>query len=99
MEVLKLLYDYFPLAVYTGKCLVFISDEWRIELTEHKNTNFGQSGDQVPLVRVRIFQKALNGEFIPGHYEDFQIGSISELATQIERYIQCAVGKNIRENV
>ena len=99
MEILKLLYDYFPLAVYTGKCLVFISDEWRIELTEHKNTNFGQSGEQLPLIRVRIFQKALSGEFIPGHYEDFQLDSVSELATQIERYIQFAVGKNIRENV
>ena len=99
MEVLKLLYDFFPLAVYTGKCLVFISDEWRIELTEHKNTNFGQLGEQVPLIRVRISQKALNGEFIPGHYEDFQIGSVSELAREIERYIQFAVGKNIRENV
>ena len=99
MEVLKLLYDYFPLAVYTGKCLVFISDEWRIELTEHKNTNFGQSGEQLPLIRVRIFQKALGGDFIPGHYEDFQLDSVSELATQIERYIQFAVGKNIRENV
>ncbi|MCK5174521.1 MAG: hypothetical protein KAR47_14095 [Planctomycetes bacterium] len=99
MEVLKLLYDFFPLAVYTGKCLVFISDEWRIELTEHKNTNFGQPGEQLPLIRVRIFQKALGGDFIPGHYEDFQLDSVSELATQIERYIQFAVGKNIRENV
>ena len=99
MEILKLLYDYFPMAVDTGKCLVFISEEWRIELTEHKNTNFGQLGEQVPLIRVRIFQKTLSGEFIPGHYEDFQLGLISKLAEEIERFIQGAIGKNIRENV
>ena len=99
MEILKLLYEYFPVAVYTGKCLVFISDQWRIELTEHKNDDFSDSADKMPVVRVRIFQKALNGEFIPGHFEDFQLESLSELATQIERYVQFAVGQNIRENV
>lgn len=97
MDVLKLLYDYFPMAVYTGKCLVFISDSWRIELTSHKNADFSQLSDALPLVRVRIFQKAINGEFVPGHYEDFQLDSLGELATQIERYIQFAVGANIRE--
>ena len=99
MEVLKLLYDYFPTAVYTGKCLVFISENWRIELTEHRSTDFSKAADAMPLVRVRIFQKALNGEFIPGHYEDFQLDTLSELALQIERYVQFAVGANIRENI
>ena len=99
MDVLKLLYDYFPMAVYTGKCLVFISEESRVELTQHKRTDYSQPDDRLPLVRVRIFKKALNGEFVPGHYEDFQLSSLSELATQIERYVQFAVGKNIRENV
>ena len=98
MDVLKLLYEYFPMAVYTGRCLVFISEDWRVELTEHKNTDFSQLGDKLPLVRVRIFKKALNGEFLPGHYEDFQLDSLGELATQIERYVQFAVGQNIREN-
>lgn len=99
MDVIKLLYDYFPTAVYTGKSLVFISEDWRVELTESKSANFCQSSEKVPLVRVRIFKKALDGEFLPGHFEDFQLGSLSELATQIERYIQFAVGCNIRENV
>ena len=98
MDVLKLLYDYFPTAVNTGKCLVFISEDWRVELTEHKNTNFNQIDKKIPLVRVRVFKKALSGEFIPGHYEDFQLDSLSELAEQIERYVQFAVGQNIREN-
>jgi len=99
MSVLKLLYDYFPTAVYTGKCLVFVSEEWRVELTEHKNADFSQSGDRMPLIRVRIFKKALDGEFLPGHYEDFQLDSLGELGEQIERYVQFAVGCNIRENV
>lgn len=98
MDVLKQLYDYFPTAVNTGKCLVFISEDWRVELTEHKNTNFNQTDEKMPLVRVRVFKKALNGEFIPGHYEDFQLDSVSELAEQIERYVQFSVGQNIREN-
>ena len=99
MEVLKRLYDYFPMAVYTGKRLVFISEDWRVELTARKSTNFNQSHDEVPLVRVRIFKKTLDNEFLPGHFEDFQISSLGELAAQIERYIQFAVGCNIRENV
>ena len=98
MDVLKLLYDYFPMAVFTGKCLVFISEDWRVELTAHKNADFSQVSEQMPLVRVRIFKKALNGEFVPGHYEDFQLDSLGELAAQIERYVQFAVGQNIREN-
>jgi hypothetical protein len=99
MNVLKLLYDYFPMAVYTGKCLVFVSEDWRVELTEHKNTDFSQLESRLPVIRVRAFKKAMNGEFVPGHYEDFQLDSLSELGEQIERYVQFAVGCNIRENV
>ena len=99
MDTIKLLYEYFPTAVFTGKALVFVSEEWRVELTEHQNTDFSGNQDNVPIIRVKIFKKALNGEFVPGHYEDFQIAAISELAEQIEKYVQFAVGKNIRENV
>ncbi len=98
-ERLKTLMDYFPTAVNTGQCLVLISEDWRVELREQKNPTFGQKSNATPIVRVKIFKKALNGEFVPGHYEDFQIESLSELAGQIERYIQHAIGRNIRENV
>ena len=98
MDTLRLLSDYFPTAVFTGRGLVFISEEWRVELTEHSNVNFSQTEKGPPVIRVRIFKKALNGEFVPGHYEDFQLASMSELAAQIEKYVQFAVGKNIREN-
>jgi hypothetical protein len=99
METLKVLYEYFPTAVYTGRCLVFISEDWRVELTEHKNTDYTQNSPSIPLIRVRIFKKALNGEFVPGHYEDFQLPSMNDLAAQVEKYVQFAIGKNIRENI
>jgi hypothetical protein len=99
METLKLLYDFFPTSVFTGRSLVFISEDWRVELTEHKNTDYTQSAPQVPIIRVRVFKKALNGEFVPGHHEDFQLASINELAAQVEKYVQFAIGRNIREGV
>ena len=99
METLKLLRDYFPMAVFTGKCLVFISEDWRVELTEHKDSDFSKPDAEPSVIRVRIFKKALNGDFVPGHYEDFQLASIGELAEQIEKYVQSAIGRNIRENI
>ena len=97
-NVLNLLMDYFPTAINTGDSIVFISENWRVELREHHNPRFGQYGKSTPVIRVKIHKKALSGEFLPGHYQDFQIDSIGELAGQIERYIQHAVGQNIRES-
>jgi len=99
METLKLLRDYFPMAVFTGKCLVFISEDWRVELSEHKDSDFSKADAEPAVIRVRIFKKALNEQFVPGHYEDFQLASIGELAEQIEKYVQLAIGRNIRENI
>jgi hypothetical protein len=99
METLKLLRDYFPLAVFTGKCLVFISEDWRVELSEHKESDFSKADAEPAVIRVRIFKKALNEQFVPGHYEDFQLASLGELAEQIEKYVQLAIGRNIRENI
>ncbi len=97
MEMLRQLHDYFPGAVFTGKCLVFINEEYRIELTEHKDGDFTRDSDEPPTVRVRVFKRALNGELIPGHHEDFQLPAPGELAEQIEKYLQMAVGRGIRE--
>ena len=97
METLKQLYNYFPTAVFNGKCLVFISEDWRVELTEHKDSDYTRPESQPSLIRVRFFKKALNGEFVPGHFEDFQLPSLNELAEQIEKYIQLAIGSNLRE--
>jgi len=98
MQTLNGLRDYFPTAVFTGRCIVFISENWRIELTEHKDSDFSKSAEQPPVIRVRIFKKALNGEIVPsGYHEDFQLSNMGELAEQIEKYVQMAVGENIRE--
>ena len=97
VETLRLLCDYFPTAVFTGTCLVFISEDWRVELTEHKDKDFSKSGAEPSIIRVRISKKALDGDFITGHYEDFQLESPGELAEQIEKYVQLAIGRNIRE--
>lgn len=98
MQTLNLLRDYFPTAVFTGRCIVFISENWRIELTEHKDGDFSKSAEQPSVIRVRIFKKALNGEIVPsGYHEDFQLSHMGELAEQIEKYVQMAVGENIRE--
>ncbi|MHC4395188.1 MAG: hypothetical protein ACYS1A_05995 [Planctomycetota bacterium] len=97
MKTLKLLRDYFPTAVFTGKCLVFVSEDWRVELTEHKDNDFSKADTEPPIIRVRIFKKALDGTLVAGHYEDFQLGSLGELAEQIEKYVQAAIGTNLRE--
>lgn len=99
METLEILRDYFPMAVFTGKCLVFISQDWRVELSEHKDSDFSKAAAEPAVIRVRIFKKALNGQFVAGHYEDFQLESLGELAEQIEKYVQSALGTNIRENI
>ena len=100
MDTLKLLRDYFPTAVYTGKCLVFISEDWRVELTEHKDSDFSRGAAQPSIIRVRIFKRAtLSGEFIPSFYEDFQLPALGELAEQIEKYVQSAIGSNLRESI
>jgi len=99
MDTLKLLRDYFPMAVYTGRCLVFISEEWRVELTEHKDSDYSKEKGQPSIIRVRIFKRALDGELIQGHYEDFQIDVLGELAEQIEKYVQMAVGVNLQERI
>lgn len=98
METLKILREYFPTAVFTGKCLVFISEQWRVEFTEHKDCDFSKTAADPSIIRVKIFRKALNGEFVPGHYEDFRLASVNELAEQVEKYVQLAIGANLREN-
>ena len=97
MKTLKLLYDYFPTAVFTGNCLIFISEDWRVELTEHKESDFSKSQNQPSIIRVRIFKKTLDGQLIPSHYEDFQLEPLGELAEQVEKYVQMAIGANLKE--
>ncbi len=99
METIEKLRDYFPTAVYTGKCLVFVSEDWRVELTEHKDNDFTKAGQQPSIIRIKVFKKAISGELIPSYHEDFQIASLGELAEQIEKYVQMAIGSNLREGL
>ena len=98
-DIVQLLYDYFPTAVNTGQGLVFISEDWKVVLREHRNSSFGPGKQSAPCIRVKIYKKTLNGAFVQDHYQDFRLDSLNELALQIERYIQFAIGRNIRENV
>ena len=93
---LKILRDYFPTAIYTGSALVFISEDSRVELTEHARGGFTDDNTQ-GVIRVRLFTKGPGGEFEPGHYEDFSLEAISDLAGEIEKFVQFAVGKNLKE--
>ena len=95
-ERLRLLRDFFPTAVFTGKALVFISDEFRVELTEHARGAFS-AGESVPIIRVRLFHKTSTGEYELGHHEDFELPDLSELAEEIEKFVQFAVGRNLKE--
>ena len=95
-ERLKILRDYFPTAVFTGKALVFISESFRVELTEHNHSGLAPE-DSASTIRVRLFNKDKNGEFIPGHYEDFDLADIHDLAGEIEKFVQFSVGVNIKE--
>ena len=97
METLRALNEFFPLAILTGTSLVFISADWRVELTEHKDNDYTRTSPQAPIIRVRFSRKALNGQFAPGHFEDFKLSSINVLAEQIEKYVQQAIGVNLRE--
>ncbi|MBN1795040.1 MAG: hypothetical protein JW804_00045 [Sedimentisphaerales bacterium] len=99
METIQLLRDYFPTAVYTGNCLVFISEDWRVELSEHKESDYSKKTAQPNIIRVKVFKKTVNGELLPSYHEDFQIASLGELAEQIEKYIQMAIGSNLRETL
>ena len=94
---LKKLRDYFPTAIFTGRSLVFISEESRVELTEHvQGALAGANGST--MIRVHLFYRTAQGEFAPGHYEDFELDNTGELAQEIEKFVQAAVGKNIKES-
>ena len=95
-ERLRLLRDFFPTAVFTGRALVFISEDFRVELTEKPKGSLAP-GQTTPLVRVRIFQRTPDSEYQPGHYEDFELPDLHDLANEIEKFVQAAVGRNLKE--
>jgi hypothetical protein len=95
-ERLKILRDYFPTAVYNGKELIFISEDSQVKLTEHIRGGLSE-GEKISVIRVRLYAKNEHSEFEPSHYEDFHLENIADLAGEIEKYIQHAIGKNLKE--
>ena len=79
-----------------GDKLIYISDESKVELTEHRREDFA-NGRSTPFIRVRQFIKTEEGKFEPGHYEDFMITDISDLAGEIEKYVLFTVGLSLKE--
>ena len=99
-QQLESLRDYFPAIILTKdkKKLVFISEDSKVELTEHARFGFSEA-QCVPTIRVRLFAKGSDGYYEPGHYEDFQIPNISTLAGEIDKFILCVLGKNLKEEI
>jgi hypothetical protein len=95
-ERLKLLRDYFSTVVFMGDKLVFISEDSKMELTEHCRDDFANDRT-TPFIRVRQFIKTAEGKFEPGHYEDFFNTDISDLAGEIEKYVLFTVGVSLKE--
>jgi len=98
MEMLTTLSNYFPMSVFTGKCLVFISEEYRVELTEHTSMDFSGAKPVPAFIRVKVFRNE-TGKFKQTHIEDFQFAEPGVLAERIERYVQLAINRNIREMI
>lgn len=98
MEILKALRDYFPAAVFTGECLIFISEDWRVELTQQPPSG-GQRPGEPALIRLRISRRTMDGDLTKPLTEDFKLPSLNELAEEIEKYVLMATGANLREKV
>ncbi|MDH7599280.1 MAG: hypothetical protein QHH07_06545 [Sedimentisphaerales bacterium] len=98
METLKALKDYFPAAVFTGQALVFISEDWRVELTQQPPSAGPRTGE-LPLIRLRISRRTMDGDFGRPLTEDFKLPTLGELAEEIEKYVIMATGANLRERV
>jgi len=96
VPLLKLLRDYFPTAVFTGRALVFISEENRVELTEQAQDNFA-GGTKQRFIRIRLGKRSPTGVYSSGHQEDFHQSELGELAAEIDKFVFSAVGKPLRE--
>ena len=97
MNILEKLYEYFPTGVYTGECLLVISDVWKVEISRYEDMDYSSLGKTKERIKVQLFKINEKKEFIPGTYQYFSISDVSILAEQIEKYITCTVAENIKE--
>ena len=93
---LEILRDFFPTAIYNGNELIFISEDSLVKLTEHFRGDLNEK-DRVSIIRVRLHARNEHGEFEMYHYEDFQLKDVRDQAGEIEKFIQHAVGRNLKE--
>ena len=97
MNILEKLYEYFPTAIYTGECLLIVSEVWKIEISRYEDMDYSSFGKSKERVKVQLFKRNEDNDFVPGAQQYFSISEISVLAEQVEKYITCTVAENIKE--
>ena len=96
-ERLEQLRQRLPLpTVFTGRSLVCISQQWRVEITEQIAKDYA-TGKSRSKFRVKVSEKLDDGTYQPGHEEVFAIEDMGRVAEEIDRFITHAVGYAPRE--
>lgn len=95
---LEKLVEFFPTAVYTGQKLVFVSENWNVEVIEHTEKMYCNLGSEVSTIRVNIYKTGNDMYQRLVHSGDFTLSNCRELAAQIEKYIQNAIDVTIKES-
>ena len=93
---LEQLIEYFPTAVYTGEKLVFVSENWTVEVVEHIEQVFCSLGNSYSTIRVNVYKTPSEGYRWLVNSEDFVIKDCRKLAEQIEKYIENAIDSLIK---
>ena len=94
---LEQLIEFFPTAVYTGEKLVFVSENWNIEVLEHTEKVYCSLAESYSTIRVNVFKTPQEGFRRLVNSEDFKLKDCRQLATQIEKYIEGAINALIKE--
>jgi len=97
-KYLEQLIEYFPTAVYTGEKLVFVSENWTVEVIEHQEAVYCKLAESYSTVRVNVYKTPEEGFRKLVNSEDFTLKDCRQLAAQIEKYIENAIGAFVREN-
>lgn len=95
-ERLDQLRERLPLpTVFTGRSLVCISQQWRVEISEQISNDYAK-GTSRSTFWVKVSEKLEDGTYQPGHEEVFAIEDMGRLAEEIDRFITHAVGYSPR---
>ncbi len=82
--------------VFTGRSLVCISQQWRVEIGEQISQDYANRTSRSTFW-VKVSEKLDDGTYQPGHEEVFAMDDIGALAEEIDRFITHAVGYSPRE--